>query len=530
MKQSALITIVEHPCRSFERELSLLEPRMKAKERELRTSYWSRWTLLVSLLLVVGGCATRNAQRDQPPRFPAPSVLTALSTSSSPLLKARIDSLIPDSLFPPAQIGLKIVSLRSGETLYELNSFFLFNPASNQKLFTAAAALATLGEEFPLSTVVSVDTVSGTIFLKGYGDPLFDSTSMDSLARATAAALPGNRTWRVAGDASYFDSTYWGFGWNWDDEPEPYQPFLTPLMFNGNAIRLIAGPGLYPGAALTVRTEPPTRFVSLQNNGKTARDSIRTRLKLSRVLRERHNILTIEGEMLPGTPEASTTVSVWQPALYTTHVFAERLERLGIAVGSIVLDTVSAAAMQVARVAHRLDSVVTYMNKESDNLCAEALLRVLGAEVTKMPGSARSGIGVMKNVLALCDVDTAALVLADGSGLSRMNLASPSAVVQLLKAMYNTPHFASFARSLAIAGIDGTIGSRMKGTAAEGNLRGKTGTLTAVSSLSGYLHTADGELLAFSLMMMNYPSEAGVYRQVQDGIGVFLTRLRRESF
>lgn len=464
------------------------------------------------------------------PVFVKPSALTTLSGSAYQHVKARIDSLIPDSLFPPAHIGLKITSLRTGETLYELNANSLFNPASNQKLFTSAAALAILDDDFSLPTVVSVDTSSNTIFIKGFGDALFSMRDLDSLALLTASSLPPKRTWKVAGDASYFDSVYWGYGWNWDDEPEPYQAFISPLILNGNSIKLIASPGNRPGAPLAVRTEPPTDFVVIENKGITARDSLSIPLKLTRVLRERRNILTVEGEMLPGTREQTAELSVLEPERYTTHVFAGRLRNLGIAVSEIVIDTVTVEASEVARISRPLDTLIAYTNKESDNLSAEVLLKVLGAESKGLPGSAAKGASVVKEFLADLDIDTNLIRIADGSGLSRMNLASPATVVRLLEKMYDSPHFERFSNSLSIAGIDGTTRARMRRTSAQGNMRSKTGTLTAVTALSGYMLTADGEPLAFSMMMMNDPAESQTYRRVQDQIGVFLSRLRRSAF
>jgi serine-type D-Ala-D-Ala carboxypeptidase/endopeptidase (penicillin-binding protein 4) len=123
------------------------------------------------------------------------------------------------------------------------------------------------------------------------------------------------------------------------------------------------------------------------------------------------------------------------------------------------------------------------------------------------------------------------MVMVDGSGLSRYNLTSPSIIIRLLEIMYHDSlHFSTFYNSLPIAGIDGTIADRMNGTPAQGNLRAKTGTLSAVSALSGYVHTADGEPLAFSVMMQNYPNSARPYQHIQDEIGILLSTLHRESF
>lgn len=501
-------------------------------------------SLLFAFFLASCSSTKQTTQQQQPtvqqmqipdadPVFVTPSQLTALSTSAYPTLKAKIDSLIPDTLFPPAHIGIKIVSLKKREVLYELNAHSLFNPASNQKLYTSAAALDRLGESFQLATVVSLDTSSNAIFIKGFGDGVFSTENLDSLAKLVRKKIPSGKTWKVMGDVSYFDNEYWGYGWNWDDEPEAYQMFLSPLILNGNTIKLVAKPGAKAGDKLIASTEPPTSFVAIENNGMTVKDSIVTPLKLSRKWQERSNVLTIEGDMrLTDTTGESYDLSVWQPERYATHVFAELLRKQGIIVYETGIDTVPPKAYEVARFSHALDSVVTYLNKVSDNLSAETLLKVLGAERKNggQAGSAEAGATVVKEFLSESGIDTTKMRIVDGSGLSRMDLISPTGTVRLLETMYNSPHFKAYHHSLPIAGVDGTIRGRMKRTAAEANLRAKTGTLSAVTALSGYTQTADGEWLAFSIMMMNYPYEARVYRRVQDRIGVYLSKLKRQDF
>ena len=467
---------------------------------------------------------------DVVPQFVTPSRTTTLSISPYPLLKARIDSLIPDDRFPPAHIGLKIVSLTRKEMLYELNARALFNPASGQKLLTAATALARLGPDFLLKTIVYLAPESNTLYVKGFGDPLFRTQDADSLARMLRRMISPSLRWRLVGDVSYFDDQWWGYGWNWNDEPEAYQMYIMPLILNGNAIKVFARPGRRVGDPLIVRTEPSTRYVSIENTSRTTARGTATRLTISRKWRERSNVITIEGEMARRQREDSAEVSIWQPERYALHVIAERLQSYGITVSEIAIDTVPHTAMELTRYSHRLDSVVTYLNKESDNLSGEALIKILGAEFKGTPGSAAAGASVIKDYLAELGIDTTWLRIADGSGLSRHDLLSPAILVRVLEAMYASPHFDTFYRSLPVAGVDGTIRRRMKYTDAHGNLRAKTGTLSGVSSLSGYVLSADGEWLAFSMMMMNYPTDARVYRRVQDEVAVFLSGLRRANF
>jgi D-alanyl-D-alanine carboxypeptidase/D-alanyl-D-alanine-endopeptidase (penicillin-binding protein 4) len=479
-------------------------------------------------ILLLAGCqptalmTSREASRNSP---------SAISFSPYPELKSRIDALLPDSLFPPASIGIKIVSLTKDEVLYEVNPSLLFAPASNQKLFTCAAAFALLGKDYPLTTRIYFDTISTpTIFVKGFGDPLLSSTDIDSISSVLSMVLPSNKQWIVAGDVSYFDSLYWGSGWMWDDEPDPTAMFITPLSVNSNAIKVKVKPGVQSGEQVTVTTEPPTSFVAVENAGTTTSDSIREKISVSRQWRERSNIATVTGQMHPWDSTMTHTISVWAPERYTLTLLSERLRAKGFEVTSVALDTVPYTATEVMSSSHRLDSVLTFQMKESDNLSAENVLKILGAEKRGVPGTAQTGLAVIKEFLSQEGIDTTRLILADGSGVSRYNLSSADIMVHVLQAMHKRAElFEPFYNTLPIAGVDGSLSNRMKGTPAQGNLRAKTGTLSGVSALSGYVHTADGELLAFSIMMQNFPTASRPYRQVQDAIGVLLSGLRREG-
>jgi D-alanyl-D-alanine carboxypeptidase/D-alanyl-D-alanine-endopeptidase (penicillin-binding protein 4) len=223
-------------------------------------------------------------------------------------------------------------------------------------------------------------------------------------------------------------------------------------------------------------------------------------------------------------------LNIWQPERYLLTLLAERLQSRGLKVKEIQIDTVPASAEPLTHFSHSLDSAVTFLNKESDNMTAENILKTLSAERNGQPGNATAGTSLEMRYLASLGIDTTRTSMADGSGLSRYNLTSPNIIIRLLTDMYNRKEtFETFYNSLPVAGVDGTIASRMKGTLAQGNLRAKTGTLSGVTSLSGYVRTADGELLAFSILMNNFASGSRPYRQVQDRIGVILSGMMRKA-
>ena len=166
-------------------------------------------------ILLLAGCSA--GQRVSQVHHAPP--ITTLSTSPDEEFKNGIDSCLPDSLFPPSNVGIKIVKTATGELLYALNAEMLFTPASNEKLVTSATALSHLGPRFPLRTIISADTAQKVLWIKGYGDPLLSAQDLDSLARAAAPFLRNKGIWRVRADVSYFDSLFWGSGWTWDGEP-----------------------------------------------------------------------------------------------------------------------------------------------------------------------------------------------------------------------------------------------------------------------------------------------------------------------
>lgn len=490
----------------------------------------SRFAAFALSILILGCTGSRElpqvVDKTSPPFF------SPMSASPYPVLKARIDALLSDTLFPPSNVGVKVVSVTRGEPLYSLNEGMLFNPASNEKLVTSATVLSTLGTSCDFSTVVLIDTTLRLVVLRGEGDPLTSTGDLDSLARAVAPLLPGTTPWRVVVDVSFFDDLYWGSGWTWDEEPEAYGMFISPITLNNNAITVKVQPAETVGKPPVVTCDPPTAYVNIENTAVTVADSPAVRLKISRKWRERSNTLTVDGQIrFRGRPRTEQ-LSLWRPELYAGTVFGECLEANGVpVVRPVTVDTLRPGMIELVRFRRGLDTVLTFVNKVSDNLGAECLLKTIAAKMNRIPGSAEAAIPFVHRYLADCGVDTNRISVADGSGLSRYNLTSTATIIRLLENMYrNDRAFPVLYHALPIAGVDGTIGSRMKGTYAEGNLRAKTGSLNAVSALSGYVRTQDGEMLAFSILMQSFPGATRPYRMVQDSIGTYLAGLRRSDY
>jgi serine-type D-Ala-D-Ala carboxypeptidase/endopeptidase (penicillin-binding protein 4) len=447
------------------------------------------------------------------------------SVSPLPALKANIDGLLPDSLFPPSNAGIMVVSLADGRSLYELNPDLYFMPASNEKLFTSAAALTVLKPDYRFLTSVSVDTTDvPTIYVRGSGDPLLATADLDSLARTVASLLPQNRSWLLGGDVSLFDDVPWGEGWMWDDEADPDGMAITPLSLNGNTVHVQVRGGDNPGDTLTVTVEPETGYVTVENRGVTAIDTTSQALQVTRRLTDPSSTILVTGSLRP-RDTSSSRISVREPAWYTLRVLAERLATYGVHCTGMVLDTLPVTARPLCNLYHTLDSVVTNMNRVSDNLSAECLLKTMGAITQGAPGTAAAGISAIKQCLTGQGLDTTSMIIADGSGVSRYNLNTARNIAELLRMMYrNQAAFPLFYKSLPGPGERGSLSGRMRGTSAEGNLRAKTGTLRGATAFSGYVTAADGKMLAFSVIMQNFHGNLRSYRQIQDRIGVFLSQ------
>lgn len=438
-------------------------------------------------------------------------------------LQHSIDTLLNDTSLIPCIIGVKIVSLHDGKVLYSKNNNLLYHPASNIKLLTTATALALLDSHFTFKTVVYADrapedgVLEGNLYIKGFGDPLFVTSDLDSLVirikEAGITTIEGN----LIGDVTYFDDLYWGAGWMWDDEPEYYEAFITPLTINSNCVTIKVTPGQRKGDTLQYALEPPFPYFTIYNQGKTSSDTIIPPLNVTRLKHE--NTITINGGLSPKDAEQTFILSIWKPERYFLELLKSKLIEHGMEFdGKLFLDTVR-GSFQVAEMSHPLDSVLHQINKPSDNLAAENLLKALAAEKVGTPGTANNGLMLVKSYLSSLGIDTTMMVLGDGSGLSPYNLVSPDAIVSLLQKQYeNKVTFKRFLESLPIAGVDGTLKNRMKNSKAFMNVRAKTGTLLGVSTLSGYVTTADSTLLAFSIMTNHYPKELRTLRDTQDKI------------
>jgi D-alanyl-D-alanine carboxypeptidase/D-alanyl-D-alanine-endopeptidase (penicillin-binding protein 4) len=489
-----------------------------------------RW-LLLSFFIFISACAAPKALNKS---FLAPRSIAEL--------QHHIDTILQDSSLYQTRTGIKVVSLETGEVLYGKNSELLFHPASNMKLLTTATALAKLGPNFRFKTILAADTASvvdstinGNLYLKGFANP--DLTTKDLWWMVHLLKERGVK--RIVGDLicdeTYFDDLYLGNGWMWDDASAWYYAPIGALTVNDNCVTVKVKPGRNIGDSLLVYLEPSTSYMKIENYGVTVDSTDTTRLKAFKVERkwqQRENTVVVEGGLTPESSEKVFDIEVVDPALYVGTLFNEILQNDNINLQGKILKgpAPDTSLVLFQHSSPPLTETILNTNKISDNLSAELILKTLGAELRGLPGTAKKGLSVIKEFFEEIGVDTTTFKLADGSGLSRYNIVSPDQIVKLLQAMHQDFRVqAEFKASLPIAGVDGTLKNRMKNTPAEGKLRAKTGSLSGVSTLSGYTTTADGELLAFSMMMEHFVVSTSKIRDVQDRIGAVISEFRRQA-
>jgi serine-type D-Ala-D-Ala carboxypeptidase/endopeptidase (penicillin-binding protein 4) len=477
--------------------------------------------MLLVLLIFAGCSSSRVAQQSLSP--------------DAAMFHEKVDAILSDSAFIPTVTTMKIVSLKTGEVLYERNSTLLMRPASNMKLLTSATALMRLGTDFKFATrfltdgAVSDSVLHGSLYIKGSGDPDFSSSSL----AAVVAELKSKGITRIegdlVGDASYFDQKRWGTGWMWDDEPSGFAAFNSALSINSNCVEVRVTPSDTVGRPPQVTVTPETKYMTLENTAITAGMHTENTLDVSRKYFERTNTITVSGAFPAGSHTRTESITVLVPEQYFLTLAKEELQRQGISLtGQLRLASVSGSAKVIAEHVQPIDSMIIYMNKVSDNLSAENSLKTVSAEALGSSGSTEHGVSLVKQTLAGFGIDSTKFLMVDGSGVSHYDLLTSEIYVKLLQGMAAQKNvFDLYYRSLPNAGVDGSLNTRMRHTPAQNNLHAKTGTIGGVTTLAGYVTTADGEMLAFSMMMQNFIGSTGPYRRAQDEIGAFMAGYKR---
>jgi D-alanyl-D-alanine carboxypeptidase/D-alanyl-D-alanine-endopeptidase (penicillin-binding protein 4) len=451
-----------------------------------------------------------------------------------------LDAILDRPALASAFWGVEVRSLSTGAVLYARNEAKAFRPASTLKLVTSAAALDTFGPEARLRTTVETagrldraGRILGDVFLVGRGDPSLGGgrygdgrplRPFEEMAEAMAAAGVKRIEGRLVGHEGLFAGERRGNDWSWEDLVWSYGAEVSALSFNDNAVGLKLSPGEKAADPAVLELFPPSGYYHALSTATTAPAGAKTELRLTRDAGS--NEIRLSGSLAVGAEPWQGWPALEDPARFAATVFSEVLEAHGIRIAGGVAtssDPLPAGLRELAgHDSPPLAELIRSLNKESRNLHAEALLRLLGARLTG-EGTAAAGLIAVGEFLRRQGVSTEGWGLEDGSGLSRSNVVTPAGLVDLLVAMDRHPHAAVFRDSLPVAGADGTLKARMKGTPAAGRLLAKTGTLALVNSLAGYVTNARGERLAFAALANGQVKPTDALAAL-DALGVLLSR------
>lgn len=482
--------------------------------------------------------------------------LAALGTDEAPArtlaeLQQRLKSQVSQPEYAAAIWGAKVISLDNGKTLFEYNSEKLFSPASNCKLYTVAAALGRLGPDYRIKTSLYAKvrpnrsgTLKADLVVYGRGDPTINARlhdgdiyhALDPLVRALTNAGVRKIKGDLVGDEGFFHGPEFGSGWAWDDLEYNYGAEISALTINDNTLQVTVKPGNTSGTPCRIALSPQTTYLVFSNRTQTIAGGGKRTIAFYRPLEG--NVVYVTGQMAADDAGYSEPVPFHKPAGLWMLLFKEALARYGIKVTGKVR-TVNWLDRQVAPLecsqlvelgameSPPLSEIAALVQKPSQNLYADLLLGHLG-ELSRDKGSAPDatseelGIKELNQFLAAAGISKGEVVFEEGSGLSRDNLATPQGTVALLQYVSRQKYADAFITALPIAGVDGTLKNRMKGTVAAGNVRAKTGSLRWAKSLSGYVTSAGGEHLAFSFMLNRFDNPNRSAAAALDAMAILL--------
>ncbi len=447
-------------------------------------------------------------------------------------IEDEINEIYKDDFLKSSMLAVSIYDLTDNKILFQKNEKLLLTPASNMKILTTTTALEFLGTDYSFQTSVFhngivMDSICyGDIYVKGGFDPDFTTDDLDSLVSKIVnygiKEIRGN----IYGDVSNMDSLFWGSGWMWDDDPSSDFPYLTPLIINDACVQIEYEPGEL-NKEVNYKIIPETNYFDVLNTSITTENSSED-FEITRDWQSRGNEILIKGSLSSNSKKDTVKINIVNPELYFLYLLKEKLEKQNVEfLGKLDTATAPQFAKLIYTRERKFKDVIVNLNKESDNLSAEMTLRAIALKNLGNPASAENGIKIIDSLINKTGLNADDYVLADGSGISRYNLITTELLVALLKYMFqnSTDNYEVLKNSFPLSGVDGTLSSRMKDTKAYKNVNAKTGTLSGVSSLSGYLKSANSHDITFSIMIQNFIGSSKKARNIQDRICTFLSEL-----
>lgn len=408
--------------------------------------------------------------------------------------------------------GVSVIKLKDKQEIFNINKNKRFRPASNMKSIIAAGALKALSADFQFDTKLFMDgkvdkgVLKGNLIIVGSGDPTFKTDAFlkwyEALRKYKIQKITGN----IIGVDSIFDDQKLGLLWSWDDLSNCYSAQISGLQINNNCVEINISSKDNSGKA-SVRKFPETSYVKIINNTKTVEG--KSNLKFKR--EEDSNNIIIEGEINKNTSQISKWVSVNNPTLYFTTLLYEGLQNNGF-----IVDGKAKDARDIGYVLNRnnsyqianhksptLKAIINDFLKYSINLYGESILKTLGF-VYFNEGTTYNGRLAINLIFKQFNLPEDTLFIADGSGLSMLNLISPEYMTSLLYSISRSYQYRTFFDALSTSGMDGTLRKRLNSDYLIGAVHAKTGYIRNVRTLSGYIDTFGNERLAFAVFANNY--------------------------
>ncbi|WP_313931351.1 D-alanyl-D-alanine carboxypeptidase/D-alanyl-D-alanine-endopeptidase [Nostoc sp. FACHB-133] len=452
---------------------------------------------------------------------------TSTKSICSTQLGTAIDAVINRPLFSRVRWGILVQPLSSGQTLYSRDAQKYFIPASNLKLLTTAAALQQLGANFRIRTSI-YQNGNGVLRVVGRGDPSLSDTQLQTLAQQLKQKGI-TQIQRLIADDSYIQGDIVNPTWQWEDVQSDYGAPVNSFILNQNIFSLKLVPQAVGKSLQVVWTDVgEAKQWRTINQSVTVAQNQPSYINVTRELSG--TVLRIQGQLTTNSEPSLIDLPVVDPNYYFLRRFRTALATEKITLGQTLVVNGGVNQEEIAFVeSPPLSELLMETLQNSNNLYAEALLRALAGEKprVKTKTSVDVGLEAVKASLTQLGVDPANYILVDGSGLSRRNLATPEAFVQTLRGMARTPAGYVYRASLPVAGKIGTLKGRFQNTSAEGIVQAKTGTLTGVVSLSGYINAPKYEPIVFSIIVNQSEQPATILRQAIDEIVVLLTQLQR---
>ncbi|MBO0992554.1 D-alanyl-D-alanine carboxypeptidase/D-alanyl-D-alanine endopeptidase [Bacillus sp. SD088] len=464
--------------------------------------------------------------------YPAFSQQQIEPVYESTSLAEKINSILQKPLLNGVVTGVSVRKAEDGELIYSHHGDTQLRPASNLKLLTAAVAMEVLGPEYRFSTELLTDgkikkgVLQGNLYMKGKGDPTLLQKDLDTLALLLKKKGIKKIQGDMIGDDSWYDNARYSQDLIWSDEQQFYGGQISALTispdedYDAGSILLDIQPGKKSGSPVIIKMKSKTNYVKIVNKAKTAENAKPDKLSVER--EHGSNRIIIQGEVSLETDHTRVKIALWEPTDFAVDLMGGALKKNGITWNGEAKTGVTpeSATVLVTIKSMPLKELLIPFMKLSNNIHAETLVKEMG-KVIHDDGSWPSGLDVMKVTLADFGLNQKHILIRDGSGISDKNLIPPNELTKLLFEVQKKSWYPAFEQAQPVAGepdrmIGGTLRSRMTAEDLKGKVKAKTGTLTGVSTLSGYVTNANGEKLIFSIMMNNYIQ--GSMRKIQDEI------------